>query len=192
MLLNINALENALILLGQRLFQSKQYYEVVAIGGGSLVLLGYIDRATKDLDLIAIMESGRMVSAKPLPKGFLKEIGEVGMALEIGESWINGDPTLLLEAGLPEGFEKRLTVRKYEGLTIHFAGRFDHICFKLYAAIDQGPTSKHFVDLKQLNPTYNELLQAKKWCLTQDVSLEFSQTLKQVLSVLGVKDEIGK
>lgn len=186
MLLNVNTLENALILLGQRLLQSKQYYEVVAIGGGSLVLLGYIDRTTKDLDLIAVMESGQMVSAKPLPQGLLKEIAAVGIALEIGESWVNGGPTSLLDAGLPEGFEQRLMVRKYGGLTIHFAGRFDQICFKLYAAVDQGPTSKHFVDLKRLEPTHNELLQAKKWCLTQDISLEFSHALTQALSVLGV------
>jgi len=78
MLLDVNALENALILLGQRLLQSKQYYEIVAIGGGSLVLLGYIDRATKDLDLVAVMEAGRMISAKPLPQGLIKEIAEVG------------------------------------------------------------------------------------------------------------------
>lgn len=54
--LDFTALENALIMPGQRLANSKQHYEVVAIGGASLVLLGYIDRATKDLDLIALMQ----------------------------------------------------------------------------------------------------------------------------------------
>ncbi len=186
MLLDINSLENALILLGQRLSQSKQHYEVVAIGGGSLVLLGYIDRATKDLDLVAVMEAGQMISAKPLPQGLIKEIAEVGAALEISEFWVNGGPTSLLNAGLPEGFEDRLTKRQYGGLTIYFAGRFDQICFKLYAAVDQGPKSKHFADLKQLEPTPDELVQAKKWCLTQDASAEFSHILSQALNALGV------
>lgn len=53
--LDFITLENALIMLGQRLSRSKQYQEVVAIGGASLVLLGYIDRTTKDLDLVAVM-----------------------------------------------------------------------------------------------------------------------------------------
>jgi hypothetical protein len=186
MLLDINSLENALILLGQRLSQSKQHYEVVAIGGGSLVLLGYIDRATKDLDLVAVMEAGQMISAKPLPQGLIKEIAEVGAALEISEFWVNGGPTSLLNAGLPDGFEDRLTKRQYGGLTIYFAGRFDQICFKLYAAVDQGPKSKHFADLKHLEPTPDELVQTKKWCLTQDASVEFSNILSQALNALGV------
>ena len=185
--LDFTTLENALMMLGQRLLRSKQPYEVVAIGGASLVLLGYIDRTTKDLGLVAMMEAGRLVSAKPLPAALLKEIAAVGTALELGEYWVNGGPTSLLEAGLPEGFEERLVMRKYDGLTIHFAGRLDQICFKLYAAVDQGPTSKHFADLKRLEPTHKELLTAKNWSLTQDVSLEFSVTLAEALSALGVK-----
>lgn len=187
--LDFTSLENALIMLGQRLFRSKQYYEIVAIGGGSLVLLGYIDRTTRDLDLIALMEAGSLVSANPLPYNLLKEIAEVGSALEIGEHWVNAGPCSLLKTGLPEGFMERLVIRKYEGLTIYFAGRLDQICFKLYAAVDQGPTSKHFADLKRLAPVTAELLVAKQWCLTQDVSLEFSTTLTQTLIALGVKHE---
>ena len=190
--LDFTTLENALIMLGQRLAQQKQHYEVVAIGGGSLVLLGYIDRTTKDLDLVALIESGRLISAKPLPQGLLKEIAAIGSALDLGEDWVNGGPTSLLEAGLPEGFEDRLVIRKYDGLTIHFAGRLDQICFKLYAAIDHGPTSKHFADLKRLEPSHNELLIAQKWCLTQDASIDFSIMLVQALSALGLNVESSK
>lgn len=183
--LDFTTLENALVMLGQRLLRLKQHYEVVAIGGASLVLLGYIDRTTKDLDLVAVMEAGRLISAKPLPQGLHKEIIEVGTALELGEYWVNGGPTSLLESGLPNGFEGRLITRKYDGLTVHFAGRLDQICFKLYAAVDQGPASKHFADLKRIEPTNGELLIAKEWCLTQDVSHEFSVMLAQALSALG-------
>lgn len=190
--LDFTTLESALFLLGQRLARLKQHYEVVAIGGASLVLLGHIDRTTKDLDLVALIESGRLISAKPLPQVFLNEIAAVGSALEIGEFWVNGGPTSLLESGLPEGFEQRLVIRKYEGLTIHFASREDQICFKLYAAVDQGSSSKHFADLRWLEPTTNELLNAKRWCLTQDVSLEFSLMLRQALRALGIEDEVDK
>lgn len=184
--LDFNTLENALDLLGQRLANLKQHYEVVAIGGGSLVLLGYIDRSTKDLDLVAVIESGHYISANPLPRGLLKEISAIGNALDLGENWINGGPSALLETGLPDGFEERLVVRTYGALTIHFAGRLDQICFKLYAAVDQGPSSKHFADLKNLSPTQNELMIAHRWCLTQDVSDEFSKMLAEALNALGV------
>lgn len=190
--LDFTTLESALVMLGQRLSRSKLHYDVVAIGGASLVLLGYIDRTTKDLDLVAVMEENRLISAKPLPEGLVKEIEAVGAALEIGEYWINGGPTSLLESGLPDGFGERLVIRRYDGLTVHFAGRLDQVCFKLYAAVDQGPDSKHFADLKRLEPLHQELLIAKKWCLTQDVSQEFSTTLDQALNALGVQYEIGE
>jgi hypothetical protein len=99
---------------------------------------------------------------------------------------VNSGPASLLETGLPEGFKDRLIVRKYEGLTIHFASRFDQICFKLYASVDQGPKSKHFDDLKRLNPKNDELLIAKKWCLTQDISSELSSMLDEALSALRI------
>jgi uncharacterized nucleotidyltransferase DUF6036 len=188
--LDFATLENALLLLGQRLSYAKKCYEVVAIGGASLVLLGFIDRATKDLDLVAVKRDGYLTTAKPLPPDLVREIAAVGAALEIGENWVNAGPASLLESGLPEGFEERLNVRKYESLTIYFAGRLDQICFKLYAAVDQGPKSKHFADLKQLKPSQEELLFAKRWCLTQDVSLEFSILLQQALSMLEISDDI--
>jgi hypothetical protein len=78
--------------------------------------------------------------------------------------------------------------QKYDALTVHFAGRLDQICFKLYAAVDQGSTSKHFADLNRLKPTHKELLIARNWCLIQDVSSEFSMMLAQALSALGVED----
>ncbi len=190
--LDFTTLENAIIMLGQRLGQSKQQYEVVAIGGASLVLLGYIDRATKDLDLVAVMEAGHLMSARPLPQGLLKEIALVGAALEIGENWMNDGPTSLLKAGLPDGFKERLEIRKYDGLTIYFASRLDQICFKLYAAVDQGPASKHYADLKQLKPTCDELKIAEKWCLTQDVSSVFFTMLTQAINALGVGHESSK
>lgn len=49
-------LEEALGILGQLLLDRGLCYEVVAIGGGGLLLLGHILRTTKDLDLVALGE----------------------------------------------------------------------------------------------------------------------------------------
>lgn len=74
---------------------------------------------------------------------------------------------------------------RYGGLTIHLAGRFDQICFKLYATVDQGPTSKHYADLKHLKPSKHELAEAKKWCITHDPSEGFSKELETVINELS-------
>ncbi len=179
--IDLAGLEGALEVLGQLLADRELHYEVAAIGGGSMLLLGLIERTTKDLDLVALITDQKLVSANPLPHPLVQAIEEVAQALELGKNWLNIGPASLLESGLPHGFLERLHMRKYKGLTLYLADRFDQICFKLYASVDQGPQSKHFADLLALTPTWSELHQAKSWCLTQDVSAEFENHLNQVI-----------
>ena len=184
-------LEQALRTLGSLLADRGHFYEIVAIGGGGLLLLGQIDRSTKDLDLVALVEKDRFVSAAPLPGGLIQAAEDVGKALDLGKGWLNIGPASLLDAGLPQGFKSRMHNRRYRGLIVHLAGRFDQICFKLYAAVDQGPQSKHFSDLKHLKPTPSELDVAKRWCLTQDTSETFAAELNDALKALGVNCELS-
>ena len=177
-------LEQALGTLGQLLADRGYYFEVVAIGGGGLLLLGQIMRMTKDLDIVALVESDQFISAKPLPLALMQAVREVGIALDLGEEWLNAGPADL-QMGLPDGFKTRMQTRHYGGLTVHLAGRFDQICFKLYASVDQGPRSKHFADLKLLRPTADELNQARGWCITHDVSEQFAIELKAALISIG-------
>lgn len=181
-------LERALKALGNLLADRGHQYEVVAIGGGGLLLLGHIKRPTKDLDLVALVEGDRFISAVPLPPSLLQAAEEVGRALQLREGWLNVGPASLLQAGLPEGFQKRMHTRFYGGLILHLAGRLDQICFKLYASVDQGPYSKHFADLRLLKPTVEELKIAQDWCRLQDVSENFFQELKNALATLGAVD----
>ncbi|HSX11162.1 MAG TPA: hypothetical protein VLF94_05560 [Chlamydiales bacterium] len=174
-------LEGALKVLGQILAERGLHYEVVAIGGGSLLLLGLIERTTKDLDLVALVKGKELISAIPLPQPLVQAAEQVGKALELGKEWLNIGPASLLEMGLPAGFMKRAHIRKYKGLTLYLADRFDQICFKLYASVDQGPESKHFADLTALKPSFEELQQAKKWCITHDVSVTFEKDVNQAI-----------
>lgn len=178
---DFNGLERALEVLGQLLADRGVHYEVAAIGGGSLLLLGLIDRSTKDLDLVALVKGQELFSANPLPPLLIQAAEEVGRVLDLRKDWLNIGPASLLESGLPSGFIERLHVRKYQGLTLYLADRFDQICFKLYASVDQGPQSKHFADLRALTPTPDELSQARKWCLTQDVSVAFEKDIQNVI-----------
>lgn len=54
----LEALEEALETLGAILQDRRTPYELLAIGGSSLLLLGLIDRPTGDLDILALFESG--------------------------------------------------------------------------------------------------------------------------------------
>lgn len=185
-----DVLENALILLGDLLASRQQHFEVVAIGGGSLLLMGLLTRPTRDIDLVAVVHpNGAYVSAEPLPSPLALASAEVGAALGIGKDWFNSGPTALLMFGLPAGFHERLITRQFNGPTVHLASRRDQICFKLYAAVDQGPDSKHFADLCSLLPTHEELVFAAQWSLTHDMSPEFAHSLRQALTALGVPDD---
>jgi hypothetical protein len=150
--INTESLDGALRVLSNLLADRGLHYEVVAIGGGGLLLLGLVDRTTKDLDLVALLHGKELISPNPLP-------------------------TALLDFGLPLGFVNRLHCRRYGGLTLYLADRIDQIYFKLYASVDQGPQSKHFTDLNALNPSLAELRQAKNWCLTHDSSTEFEKEI---------------
>ena len=178
-------LETALAALGKLLQDRKLDYQVVAIGGGGLLLIGLMIRTTKDLDLVALVDKGEFISAKPLPNPLMQAIEEVAIAFNMSKDWINIGPSDLLTLGLPHGFKGRMNTIHYGGLTIHLAGRFDQICFKLYATVDQGPTSKHYADLKYLRPNKHELEKAKLWCITHDTSEGFFTELEAIVNEMG-------
>ncbi|HEX4418073.1 MAG TPA: hypothetical protein VH165_09250 [Kofleriaceae bacterium] len=75
----------------------------------------------------------------------------------------------------------------YGGLAVRLASRYDQVCFKLYAAADNSPRSKHFADLKELAPSADELRRAARWTITHDPSEGFHMMLSQVLAALGVE-----
>ena len=183
--MNSATLNGALEILGSYLSDKGLKYEIAAIGGGALLLLGRIIRPTRDLDIVAVLDGKKLISANPLPAPLLAAIKEVGLALKLPEDWINSAPADLWKMGLPEGFLDRLDPLQFGGLTLYCASRFDQICFKLYASVDQGPHSKHFEDLKRLQPNQAELRIAAIWCKTHDVSEEFAGCLEEALHELG-------
>lgn len=106
----------------------------------------------------------------------------------IGAEWLNAAPTALLDFGLPEGFAQRAEIRDFGSLVLHLASRTDQICLKLYAAVDQGPTSKHVDDLRAMVPAADELRIAARWAQTHDPSPAFRDELRGALRMLGVDD----
>jgi hypothetical protein len=105
--------------------------------------------------------------------------------MKLPPGWLNAEPASLLDFGLPPGFLGRTERREYGGLIVRLASRYDQVCFKLFAAVDDSPRGKHFADLKELVPMPDELRSAARWTMTQDSSEGFRHFLVQVLAALG-------
>lgn len=176
------ALEEQLTNLGER-------YELVVVGGSGLLALGEIQRSTRDIDLVALRNGQELAPAQPLPASLRHAAERVARDFDLGENWLNGGPTSLLDFGLPEGFLERLDSCSYgEALTVHFASRYDQIHFKLYAMVDEGGPGKHEQDLRALAPSESELLAAAQWSQTHDPSAVYREMLLRALQHLGVND----
>jgi hypothetical protein len=119
-------------------------------------------------------------------------VGDVGRALGLASGWLNPGPASLIDLGLPPGYESRISIRHYGGLELHLVGRYDQVCLKLYAAIDQGPQSKHFADLQVLKPSREELITAARWTITHDPSAGFRQELDRAMETLGIEVTDGE
>lgn len=182
-------LETALAALGELLAARGMYYEVVLVGGGNLILRELISRpTTKDLDILGERTADGVTPIRPMPEPLRDAVIDVGRAFGLADNWLNTGPDSLLELGLPDGFIERLERRDFGGLVAWLAGRFDMVCFKLYAAVDQGPRSRHFQDLRDLNSDRDDLLSAAHWAISHDPSPGFRSLLVETLRAVGVED----
>jgi hypothetical protein len=177
--------------LEQRLATVGTSFDLVVIGGSALLAKGLVSRATQDVDVVALVTAGGLVSAVDLPPELLAAVARVARDFEVPASWLNSGPAELLRFGLPPGFQERWETQRYgPGLTVRWASRFDQIHFKLYAAVDQA--GKHLRDLRALQPTRDELVAAARWSREHDPSAGFLSVLTEALKHFGVDDaELG-
>lgn len=165
------------------------HYEVVLIGGGNLILRGLVTRpTTKDLDLLGEWTADGIKPMRPMPEPLRTAVLDVGRTYGLASDWVNLGPGSLLDLGLPDRFAGRLERHDYGGLVAWLADRFDMICFKLYASVDQGARSRHIQDLPELRPDRDELLAAARWTMTHDPSPGFRSLLVDTLGQLGLED----
>lgn len=177
----------ALETLGELLQERAQQVGVLVVGGSSLLLLGLVERPTADVDVVGLSDSDGYTKADALPDFLVAAVEEVGNALDLGRRWLNIGPAGLIDFGLPPGIETRVTIHRFSALEVHLPARADLICFKLYAAVDQGERSKHFADLLAMTPTEDELVSAARWARTHDPSDAFLAELRGALALLRVE-----
>lgn len=165
--------------------------EIVVCGGSALIATGLVPRTTKDVDVIALMRDGTLVTPAPLPLPLVQAAREVAEDLGLDPDWLNNGPSPgeggLFQMGLPRGFSERLRSQRIGAwLRVHFADRYDQIHFKLFASADRG--GYHIDDLRSLAPTAEELLAAARWTMTHDVSEGYAMVLTHLLRSLGHDD----
>jgi len=183
-------LAEALGALGELLAARDLRYEVVLVGGANLLLRGIIARATKDAAVLGTrLPSGQVVPLGEIPAPLAAAIADVARAYDLAPDWLNLGPASLLDLGLPPGFETRLEAMDAGGLVVWLAGRYDLVCFKLYAAADHWPAwDRHIRDLSAMAPAPDELLTAAAWARTHDPSPGFRDHLVAVLRHLGIEN----
>ena len=85
--------------LADQLSSLADQQEIVVIGGSALNALGFVKRATKDVDILAIAVNGDLRPAKPLPESLRIARDRVTRDFDLDENWLNGGPTDLLKWG---------------------------------------------------------------------------------------------
>jgi len=161
-MIDLDSIETVLAALGGTLTERGFAFELAIIGGSSLLLQGFIQRSTRDVDVVAIVVDGELRNAKPLPDDLLTAARDVGRAYGLGDGWLNAGPADVLELDLPIGFLGRCETRRYGGLTVHIAGRRDLIGLKLYAATDVKRV-QDLGDLLAMGSTPEELIEIVPW-----------------------------
>ena len=67
------------------------------------MLIGIVDRPTKDLDLVALRNGDTLVSVeKALPPALAEAVVDVARVLDLPTNWMNGGPASLLHFGYPK------------------------------------------------------------------------------------------
>lgn len=171
--------------------------EMLVCGGAALNVLEYVNRTTKDVDVVAFIDKNKngknvLVKANPLHPALVNAAEKVKNDFNLPESWINSGPASVMDFGLPRGLMERVETHKYgKNLIIHFLTRYDQIHFKLHAAVDQAG-GKHYDDLMALKASAEELEQAAKWSMTHDPSEGYKMVLKDFLEKIGHKDVAKK
>lgn len=192
--LDRSVLEELLAAVGEHLAAAGETVAVVVVGGGALSIMGWVDRTTNDVDVIARArrEEGRWVMdpPEPLPDILVEAVARVARDYGLATDWLNTAVAMQWRTGLPHRFVEEVEWRSFGALEVGFAGRSSIIALKLFAAVDQGSESVHFQDLIALDPLDSELEDAADWVARQDPTPGFPALVEE--EVGNVRDALGR
>jgi hypothetical protein len=136
--------------------------DAIVVGGSALVLIGIIDRPTRDVDVLHPDLPPQIAEAS---RAFALQMRQRG--IELADTWLNNGPSSLSKV-LPEGWRHR-TQPAFSGraLVLETLGRADLLKTKLFALCDRGTD---LADCIAFSPTAEELEEAMPWVTLQDAN----------------------
>jgi hypothetical protein len=173
----------ALSSLGDALRIKRISFSCVVAGGAALAAIGRLHRPTTDIDVVASrgLDGTLVLAPSPLPDDVRRVVEEIRLDLGLASDWLNSVMAKGYRAGLPEGWDERLTWQQLGGLELSFLHRDDLIPLKLEAASDRAPElSKHLQDLRALEVSREELERAAIWVRAVNVDPECEARLTWV------------
>lgn len=151
-------------------------FEATVIGGAALALLGVIERATQDVDVLS----------PPLPPQIAEAAHNFAehmrtRDINLADDWLNNGPALLVHE-LPLGWRsRRQPLFTGTALTLGTLGRSDLLKLKLFALCDRGTD---LGDCIALRPTKAELERAQRWVAHRDANPHWPQHVRATLEHL--------
>jgi hypothetical protein len=92
-------LHAVLTALGEQLAAVGASTHLVVIGGSGLIAIDAVTRTTRDVDVVALEQDGKLVSATPLPAAVVDAAALVARDFRLEAGWLNAGPTTLLDLG---------------------------------------------------------------------------------------------
>ena len=160
--------------------------ELIVCGGAAMQTLGYITRRTEDIDIIAHLdEAMAIIRGRPPCPLFAQALRRVQKDFNLSNDWMSDRSRVLVDLGVPEGLLDRAEKRSFRiNLIVHFIGRHDQICFKLYAAVDEFG-GKHLDDLLAMKPSDGDLVKAAQWCISASPAKGYRKIIRDFLEKTG-------
>lgn len=151
-------------------------FEAIVVGGSALILLGIIDRRTRDCDVV---HPELPPAIRRAAVDFARARREAGEDLD--DHWLNNGPADLVRT-LPAGWRLRLQPA-YQGKAFRLMalGRGDLLKTKLFALCDR---DIDLADCLAMAPTRQELVEAEPWVADQDGHPRWPKRVRDVLSDL--------
>ncbi len=177
--------EDMLRALGKVLdFQDLEPVDIVICGAMALLMRGMVNRSTRDIDSLGLVEErkGVMILRKPLFSAELRAAVErVGNLYGEGKNWLSSAAIVLHEdTVLPPDIITESEARKFgERLTVRVCSRQHLVFLKLWGAINRGEPD--IGDLRDMGVSEREAREAAAWCLDQD-----PDALPRIVTVLEV------
>jgi hypothetical protein len=149
-------------------------FDGTIIGGAALIIMGTINRATRDVDCLA----------PPIPeeiKEAAADFAKATPALGLARDWFNNGPESLAR-DLPAGWEERC-VPLYQGkaLALKTLGRMDTLRAKIFSFVDR---VQDLADCVALRPKREELHEIVPWLKDRDGNEDWPAYVEKQINAL--------